>query len=103
MKTKLSVRERLSLSQIFPQKDNLITMRIVNDLVNRLTIDADEAQQLGMKQKGQNIVWDTTKEKDKEFEFNDVELDIIKDSLKKLDEQKKVEATHVDLFDKFTK
>jgi hypothetical protein len=102
---KLSVKERLSLLQILPKMDNILTMNIVYELGKKISIGAKEFEELGFIQndKTGEIQWDVTKEKEKEVEFEKAELDIIKDSLKKLDESKKVELVHISLWDKFMK
>lgn len=101
MKIKLSVIERLSLLQILPKMNNVITMKIIRDLNERLGIGAREAKEIELSFYGENVKWNIEKDKNVEFEFNDIELGIIKDSLKELDKQKKIEVRHISLFEKF--
>lgn len=98
---KLSVTERLTLLQILPPMNNFVTMNIVLELSKNVGLSENEVKELGIKKGENKIEWDVTKEKEKEIEFSEVEKGIIKDALRKLDEEKKVELVHISLWNKF--
>jgi len=103
MKIKLTISERITLLSIFPTKNNYATMRIVNDLIQKIGISSKEADLIGLKIEGGVIKWNPKKKIKKEFSLGEFDIDIIKDSLKRLDEEKELKVEHLSLWNKFIK
>jgi len=103
MKVKLSILERVTLLGILPSMENYATIRVVSDLHALIGVGDKEAKRIGFKVEGDRVVWDTKKEREEEYDFGKFETDIIRDALEKLDKDKKLEARHLSLFDKFVK
>jgi IMP dehydrogenase/GMP reductase len=101
MKVKLSVLERITLLGVLPPMENYSTIKVVSDLHNKLGIGDKEAKQIDFKVEGDRVVWDPKKEKVGEFEIGAFESDIVRTSLEKLDKEKKLEARHISLWEKF--
>lgn len=84
---KLSVRERIILSNILPKEGSFVTLTIKNDLLSKTNITQEEIKELDMKFDDNGIVWNIQKEKEKDFEFTELEERLIKTELKELDKR----------------
>ncbi|GAG38836.1 unnamed protein product, partial [marine sediment metagenome] len=63
---KLTIRERLSISQLYPQKGNMIEQTLVEDIVKKVRIGQKEIKEIGLKVQaagngGISYVWDEKK------------------------------------------
>ena len=50
---KLSIKDRLSLHNLFPQQGTLLTQIMIKELKEKTKIPAIEADKVGLKQEGQ--------------------------------------------------
>ena len=101
MKVGLNVSERLSLMGIMPKEDNFVRLKLIRRLVDKVGLSATEITQFGLKQEGMQVTWNEEGKSDKEMEFEEAEVDLIKAELKKLDEQKKLTQQLFTVFEKF--
>lgn len=101
MRVNLRVKERIGLLSVMMQKGNFITMKAILGLQDRLGFSAAEQEALGMVQEGLMTRWNEAADKPRTFEFNDVELRIVAQSLKDLDSQGALGVEHVGLFETF--
>lgn len=107
MKVQLSVCERILLANgVLPSENNFVTLRIVRKIKERIGFAEDELKMIDMKfdsspSSGTSCSWDVSKENPKEYEFNDMEIDIIKNALIDIDRNKKATVNHLSLFEKF--
>ena len=102
---KLTVLERMTLLGALPKAENYLTMKIVFDLKNDLSLSEAEMKKLKVVQKGDVMQWDDKlDDKDpKDVPIGEKATDIIVGALKELDKEKKIEARHMSLFEKFIK
>ncbi len=100
---KLTVLERVTLMQILPGEDNLVTMRIVRELKNECSLGEDEMKKLKVVQKGDQFQWDDKidNKNPKDVPIGLKATEIIVEALKKLIESKKIEDRHIDLCERF--
>ena len=103
MKVKLSVLERVTLLGILPSMENYATVKVVAGMHDTIGIDSEEAKAIDFKVEGDRVLWNPSKEIEKELDFGKFEQDIIVDALEKLDKEKKLEKRHISLWDKFIK
>ena len=110
MKMSLEVSERLMISLVLPGEGNVMTIRLVNDLKNRLGFNTEEAETLKVKtnEDSGDAQWDRDAEKvlgEVEFEFNRVERKILVPALerviKRLNLMDKLKLAHLLLHEKF--
>jgi len=110
MKIDLEVSERLMTSLVLPGEGNVMTIRIVGDLKNRLGFNPEEAERLKVKTNEDtgDAQWDQDAEKELgevEFEFSRVERKIIVPALerviKRLNLMDKLKLAHLLLHEKF--
>jgi len=99
---KLGIAERINVLNILPVEGNIITLRVVNELRGALSFSEKEIADAGIKQDTDGrITWDHTAGVGKDVKIGDTAKDIIKTALKKLDDEKKLTAQLVPIWDKF--
>lgn len=96
---KLNVLERIKLLTVLPTEGNLLEMRMLRDLKNKLFFTEEEIKEFGLQVQAERYTW--KKNESVGFEFTLGEIDIIKKSLRGLIEKKKVTEELVSLFDVF--
>uniref|UniRef100_A0A6M3LFR9 Uncharacterized protein n=1 Tax=viral metagenome TaxID=1070528 RepID=A0A6M3LFR9_9ZZZZ len=97
----LDVRERLILLSILPQEGNFITLKVMRQLREGLSFNEEELKQYSFVQNEDRVTWDDKVEQVKEIEIGEKATDIIKESLKKLNETKKLKDEHYTIYEKF--
>ena len=93
------IKDRLLLEAALPQKGNILTMRIINDLRDKLLFTAEQAEALGLKSTEGRVSWTTDTQV--EMQFSDTETSVIRTALKTLNDDKALTAEHIPLWDKF--
>jgi len=107
-KIKLSIYERLELPGILPDKEGIDRAIICNDIREKIQLSQKELKQVELKtERGVNgqifTTWNPDKDKERIFEFTDLEVDVLRIAFKKLDEAKeiKVDPRFIALYRKF--
>lgn len=99
---KLSVRQRLLLLPVLPEKGSLLTIRIVRELREALSFDEGEIAELNLVQNDGRVFWDESKEGDgKEIDIGPRAQTIILDRLKELDGSQALAIDHLEICDLF--
>lgn len=99
---KLSIKDRLLLINLLPQKGNFVTMTIREDLFNKIKISQEEIEVTEMHSTDAGVTWNTDKEgEERLFEFSELEIEMVKNILKSLDEKKELTADTIDLYKLF--
>lgn len=101
MKVKLDVGERMVVVSILPKEGNFLTLRVLRTLVSRIGLTAEEIKEFGVTQENDRIVWNQKGYELVEFDLADVELDIIKQELKKLDSENRLTQDMFSIYEKF--
>jgi ribosomal protein L18E len=86
----LTVKERLLISQIYPEKSSLTEQTIVRDVSRKLELSQDEQKEIEFKTIPQGFTWNQEKEQVKVVEFTDAELNLLKDRVNALDKEQKI-------------
>lgn len=95
----LSIKERLILPSIFPKESDIMTMTIVEDINSKIKLSQSELTDINFKTENNSYIWD--KELEFEVTLSDAEVKVIKESLKKLDEEKKITSDVLSIYKKF--
>lgn len=93
----LFIKDRLSIIQMLPQNGNIQDMIDVIEILKKVRVEKEERELLNLVEDKNGVLWDTTKDKGKEIEFKFEEIDLLKRLVKKLDEEKKVNTTNLDV------
>ena len=101
MEYTLSVKARLVLLGILPPEGNLTTIRIVRELREGLSFSEGEHKDLQMVQEGQQLRWEEGAVPDKVLDIGAKGQEVIREAIKKLDDDKKLVPDHLELVDLF--
>ena len=100
-KITLNIADRISLQQILPAQDSFENLSMRSEILDRIKFSADEIEKNKIKTESGQITWQETNPK--EYEFHAIEEKYIGDVLKKLSDEKKLQALQVNLYKLFTK
>jgi hypothetical protein len=98
-KIKLSTLERLSLSTILPEKDNIDRLLLRKGIIEKVEITPDEAKEIELKQVGSSLTWND-KAKDKEVELLEVEMNYLNNCLDELSNKKEFPYSMLNIYQK---
>ena len=101
MKQKLSYTDRIELLLLLPTKGSFMALRAAEDLRKDLALTQDEMKLVEMEQDGEMLKWDLSKEAEKEHDFTEFELEVVRKSLKGLDESEELRQTQMELYGRF--
>ena len=98
---KLSVKDRLVLLGVLPEKGDFVTLKVVMELRMELGLSAEEIETIELKQDGALTRWNIEKDPNKEFKLSKTAVGIIEMTLKQLDAEKKLTSDHLSLYERF--
>ncbi len=97
---KLSIADRLLLLEMLPAQGNILTLRVVRDARKLLEFRQDELERFEIMQAGPSIRWNQEKAEEADIPLSDAALGIARETIKTLDAEKKLTATHIPLWEK---
>lgn len=97
----LGVYERIVLLGILPKEGDFTTLKIVRGMREDLSFSEEEHKALEFVQDGSNIQWKKDADVPRNINFGEKATDLIVETLKKLDEQKKLKEEYYSLYEKF--
>ena len=94
----------LLILNIMPKEGNIVTIRLLKVLIGKIGLSDTEIKDWKVQTKENNqVIWDNTKETEKDILIGDSGKKIISDSLEKLNKDSKLTLEQLDLYDKFCK
>lgn len=93
----LSVKERLSILQMLPQSGSILEMVDIMEIAKKVRLTSEEKDKIEYKEKDASVTWNVAKDEGKEIEFSHEEVTILKSSVKRLDEERKVNPSNLDI------
>lgn len=103
MKVELNIKDRLVLVSILPAQGKMADLVEIIDLIRLIKLTDDEKIEIGYKESEGRVLWDVTKETPREFEINFEQLRIVKESIKKMDDEGKIDLSILNTCLKFSK
>jgi hypothetical protein len=97
---KLKIKDRIILLGILPVEGNILIIRKSEELKVKLSPTESEVRKFGIKQDEKGITWNDPKY-EVEIEIGEIMTEEIKKILKKKDEENKITADLISLWDKF--
>ncbi len=97
----LSVKERLILLSTLPAQGDITALKIIRKLQEDLSFSEEEHKELKFVQESEGVRWDDKKEIPKDVQIGEKAMDIIVDSLKKLNAQKKLSMDQLGIYERF--
>lgn len=101
MKHKLLLQDRFTLLGVLPEKGNFATLKIVRKLRETLSCSEEEMQAVELTQKGENVKWNPQKDKKKEVEIGEIAAELIKKTLKELNDKEELTPNHFTIYEIF--
>jgi len=106
MRVQLNLFERLGLLGLLPQKADYITLKIITNLQQQLSLSEEEFKEFGFKEVTQGngpsrFEWNEKGRKPKEFEIGDKVKEIIVSKLKELSDAGELMMELFSLYTKF--
>lgn len=98
---KLSVHQRLLLLNSLPREGDLTTIRLVRELREACSFSEEEHAALDFRQTGSSVRWNDGAVDDKGIDIGPRAADIIRDTLRELDEAGRLREEHLALVDTF--
>lgn len=96
----LGVRDRILLGQMLPSQADITTLRVVQELKMQLSFSDAEHQRFGIKQDGNQILWEDTAST-AEIAVSKAAHGIIVEVLKGLNDKKQLTEAHISLYEMF--
>jgi len=104
MIVKLTVKQRINLQSILPQQGDFLTVKMIRVLREELSFSQEEHELLKLvsNQNG-SVSWDGKAAENciKEVEIPETVVSIVKETLEKLNVQKKITEAHLDFYEMF--
>lgn len=90
---KLTVRDRLVFSKLFPRESDIITQCLVRDINKKVELSQAEIGRIGLKPRdnGPGLKWDDEVQINEEFKFTDAEMTFLQGQIGRLDKEKKID------------
>jgi len=104
MKVKLTVKQRINLQSILPQQGDFLTVKMIRVLREELSFTQKEHELLKFVQHPNGSVeWNNIVAEKcvKEIEIPETIVSVIKETLEKLNAQKKITEAHLDFYEMF--
>lgn len=97
----LTFKERSDLLEILPDRGDVLTLRVVHDIIAQLAITPAEQVQANLRREGDRWVWDQDKAPEADLSFTPPALTVIRDALSSMDKKKTLGLNHLSLYEKF--
>ncbi len=97
----LKLRDRLGVLGVLPKEGDFLTLKIIRKLQDELSFTEEEIKELEIVQSNGQIKWSAEKDVGKEIEIGEKANDVIVLALSKLNDQKKLQLEHMDIYDMF--
>lgn len=96
-----SVLDRILITNLLPDKGNIVDLRIIQDLRDALGFSEEDVAEFAIVQDEAGVHWDPSRARDKAVAVGPRALAIIRDQLQALDRANKLTEAHIPLWDRF--
>lgn len=94
---KLSIKDRMSIVQMLPQSSSLTEMVDILDIVKKVKIYKEEMDRIQYEEMDGRITWNPSLEVELDVELTFEQIKILKESVSRLDREKKVNPSNLDI------
>ena len=98
---KLTVLERLMIQNLLPEKGSFTNLKLVRVARELLSFDELENKALNFQQDGEQLRWEDNAVGEKEIVLGEVVSEMVKKTLKELDEKEELKPEQFTLYEKF--
>lgn len=95
---KLTVRDRLTISNLYPTESDIKTQILVRDITQKVEMTQDEIERINLVSIKGGMNWDTRLESEpKKVDFSNLEIVFLKEQVERLEQTKKISMNILDL------
>ncbi len=87
---KLTIKDRLTLPGLYPEKSNMVTQIIVKDIRAKVDVTQKEVVAAELKATPSGLTWNDAKAPIVTIKFSEAELDLLNEQTKALDKENKI-------------
>jgi len=100
----ITVLDRVSYTALFPEKSNIITLTLIQDLIDKVKLSREEMDEIELKfREGVGYQWNGNKATVKSIELSGSELAFLAEQVTKLDKAKQITRDLLPLCQKIRK
>lgn len=96
----LGVMDRLMLRGVLPEKGDVLTIRIIHELRQRLSFSENEIEEMGIKQDDGRITW-SSEDRKRNIEIGPKAKEVIRKALEDLSAKHELTEQHIPLCELF--
>lgn len=93
----LKIKDRIAILDMLPQTGSISEMVDIMEIIKKIRVGKEEKDKVEYVETQNSISWNINLDEGKEIEFSFEELSILKAAVKKLDQEKKVNAANLDI------
>lgn len=93
----LTVKDRIVMIDLLPEQGGIIDMILVKSISSKVALTAKEITDFSVKQEGNSVKWDQSKDMGVEIGFEMSEIELLKRRVQELDESKNITMRMFDL------
>jgi len=97
---RLTVLERMISMGLLPAEGDILTLRIRAKMIDKIGLTAEEFKEYEVVQANGNVKWRNDLPQEKEIDLDPAEIGLLKDALKKKNDDKKLTPEMVGLYEK---
>lgn len=101
MRVGLNIGERLITISVLPKEGSFVTLRVIRKVIEKIGLTSDEIKKFGVEEKDGNVHWNLDGNIPIPFDFEEVELDLIKKELRKRDAESRLSIELFTVYEKF--
>lgn len=94
---KLNVKERVAILQMLPETGSLVEMVDIMEIVKKVRLEEEEKNNIEFKETKNSLSWNAFKDLGKDIEFKHEEISILKAAVRRLDEEKGINVSNLDI------
>ena len=94
---KLNVKERVAILQMLPETGSLVEMVDIMEIVKKVRLEEEEKNNIEFKETRNSLSWNAVKDLGNDIEFKHEEISILKAAVRRLDEEKRINVSNLDI------
>lgn len=94
---KLDILNRLNMVRLFPKTGGILQQSLVKEIAKKVELSIEEVTQIELKQIEDQITWNPKKDFEKEVDFTETEMTLLKEQVEVMDKEQRVTQDILDL------
>jgi len=94
---KLNILSRLNIARLFPRESGILQQMLVKSIAKKVEFSKEEIERIKLRQEGENIVWEPKNDFEKDIDFTDAEVQLLRDMVDLIDREKRITQDMLDI------